>query len=49
MQLCLDYGGRDDIVRAVNRMLDAGLDHVDEKVISSYLDSKGHSRSRPDN
>ncbi len=41
LQLCLDYGGRDDIVRAFNKMLDAGVKHVDEKLISDYLDSKG--------
>lgn len=41
IQLCLDYGGRDDIVRAFNKMLEAGVKHADENVISEYLDSKG--------
>jgi len=41
VQLCLDYGGRDDIVRAFNKMLEDGIKHADEKIISDYLDSKG--------
>src|SRR5690606_12900038 len=39
-QLCLDYGGRDDLVRAINKMIDQGVKKVDEKMISDYLDSK---------
>ncbi|MEI6731653.1 MAG: polyprenyl diphosphate synthase [archaeon] len=41
VQLCLDYGGRDEIVRAVNQMLKNGVDKVDEESIKDYLDSKG--------
>ncbi|MFQ5493562.1 MAG: polyprenyl diphosphate synthase [Candidatus Dojkabacteria bacterium] len=37
-QLCLDYGGRDDIVRAFNKMLEDGVKHADEKLVSDYLD-----------
>jgi undecaprenyl diphosphate synthase len=40
-QLCLDYGGRDDLVRAFNKMLEAGVAAADEKLISDYLDSRG--------
>ena len=39
IQLCLDYGGRDEIVRAVNRVLKDKKKRVDEGVFSSYLDS----------
>ncbi len=39
--LAVDYGGRDDIVRAVNRILRSGLKEVDEKVFSSFLDLAG--------
>lgn len=40
-QFCLDYGGRDDLVRAINQMLKDGVEKVDEQVISDYLDSRG--------
>ncbi|OJI06925.1 di-trans,poly-cis-decaprenylcistransferase [bacterium CG10_46_32] len=40
-QLCLDSGGRDDLVRAFNRMAEDGITKVDEQVISTYLDSNG--------
>jgi len=38
-QLCLDSGGRDDVVRAFNRMTADGVTHADEQTISRYLDS----------
>ena len=40
-QFCLDYGGRDDLVRGINKMIKDGIESVDEELISSYLDSKG--------
>lgn len=40
-QLCLDYNGRDDLVRAYQDMLNDEVEKVDESVISDYLDSKG--------
>ncbi len=40
VQLCLDYGGRDEIVRAVNRILKEGREAIDEKSFVAYLDSK---------
>ena len=39
--LCLDYGGRDEIVRAVNRIIKKGVKKVDEKEFEQNLDSKG--------
>ena len=39
--LAVDYGGRDDIVRAVNRIIKEGFKEVDEETLSSYLDLAG--------
>jgi undecaprenyl diphosphate synthase len=39
VNLCLDYGGRDEIVRAVNRALKFGLREVDESKFSELLDT----------
>jgi len=39
--LCLDYGGRDEIVRAVNKIIKSGVKKVDEKIISENLDTAG--------
>jgi undecaprenyl diphosphate synthase len=39
--LCIDYGGRDEIVRAVNKILKSGKKEVNEKEFSEYLDTKG--------
>jgi undecaprenyl diphosphate synthase len=38
-QLLLDYGGRDEILRAVNKMLSDGLTSIDEQQFSDYLDT----------
>jgi len=38
--LCLDYGGRDEIVRAVNTVLKERKKSVDIEAFSSYLDTK---------
>jgi undecaprenyl diphosphate synthase len=40
-QLCLDYNGRDEIIRAFEKMLKSAIKHVDEKTISEFLDSSG--------
>ena len=37
--LCLDYGGRDEILRTVNKMLKAGIKKIDEKDFAGYLDT----------
>ena len=41
--LCIDYGGRDEIVRAVNKIMkEAGhLGDIKENTFSNYLDTKG--------
>ncbi len=39
IQLCLDYGGRDDIVRAINKLLKEGKKEIDEKEFAKYLDT----------
>lgn len=41
INLCLDYGGRDEIARAINKMINNGVKKVDEKIISEYLDTTG--------
>jgi undecaprenyl diphosphate synthase len=40
--LCLDYGGRDEIVRAVNKILQKAdtVKSIDEKQFANYLDTK---------
>jgi len=42
VNLCLDYGGRDEILRAVNKILKFNRDRkkINEKTFSEYLDSK---------
>lgn len=40
-QLCLDYGGRDDIVRAINTLIKEGKENITEKDLDFYLDTKG--------
>jgi len=39
MNICIDYGGRDDIIRATNKIIASGLKQVDEKVFESFLDT----------
>ncbi len=41
VQICLDYGGRDEIIRAVNKMIKSGVKKINEKEFSSYLDTRG--------
>lgn len=41
VQLCLDYGGRDEIVRVVNKLLKSGVSEIDEKDFGEELDSAG--------
>lgn len=40
--IALDYGGRDEIVRAVKKMVESGVssDDIDEKLFNSYLDTQ---------
>lgn len=37
--IALNYGGRDDLVRAFNKMLKDKVENVDEKTILNYLDT----------
>lgn len=41
LNIALDYGGRDELIRAVKRMMDDGLtsDQLDEATFSTYLDT----------
>lgn len=41
LNIALDYGGRDELIRAMKRMLDDGLtsDELDEATFSKYLDT----------
>ena len=41
IQLALDYGGRDEIIRAVNKIVKADKKTVDEKDFYNYLDTNG--------
>lgn len=41
-QLCLDYNGRDDIVRAIQKMVkENDINSITEELVSKYLDSNG--------
>jgi undecaprenyl diphosphate synthase len=39
LNLALNYGARDEMVRAVNRLVKDGVERVDETVLSRYLDT----------
>lgn len=39
VQLLLDYGGRDEVIRAINKILKSGVKKVDEESFKKYLDS----------
>lgn len=41
IQFCLDYGGRDEIVRAVNKILKSKKRKINEDDFKKYLDSSG--------
>ena len=41
LQICLDYGGRDEIVRALNKAIKSGVSEVAEENLGNYLDSAG--------
>lgn len=50
LNLALDYGGRDEILRAVKRILKDNIDPntLDEELFSSYLDTAGQPYPNPD-
>ena len=39
IQLCLDYGGKDEIIRAVNKILKDKKEIVTEEIFEKYLDT----------
>jgi undecaprenyl diphosphate synthase len=39
LQICLNYGGRDEIIRSVNEAIKNGEKEFDEDTINKYLDS----------
>lgn len=39
VQFLLDYGGRDEIVRAVNKIIQKGEKEIDEETFKEYLDT----------
>lgn len=39
-QFCLDYNGRDDIVRAINKIISSNIPLVDEQGFLNFLDTK---------
>jgi len=41
VQLCLDYGGRDEMIRTVNKLLKLGVKKVSEEDFVKHLDSFG--------
>lgn len=40
VSIALNYGGRDEIVRAVNKIIESGEKEITESEFSSYLDTK---------
>jgi len=40
VQLCLDYGGRDELIRAVNKILKSKVKKIGEKDFSKFLDTQ---------
>ncbi|MBF0566977.1 MAG: di-trans,poly-cis-decaprenylcistransferase [Nitrospirae bacterium] len=45
LTLALSYGGRDEVVRAVKKLVKAGVDvdTLDEKTFDSYMDTRGNA------
>jgi undecaprenyl diphosphate synthase len=41
VQICLDYGGRDELVRAFNALLKEGKKKIDENDVAKVLDTHG--------
>lgn len=46
--LAVDYGGRDEIVRAAQKMIDAKVKKVDEATFEKFLDTAGQPYPNPD-
>lgn len=41
VNVALDYGGRDELIRAFEHLIESGQKHIDEKIISEALDTAG--------
>lgn len=39
--ICMDYGGRDEIIRTVNNIISSGKDNISEEDFKKYLDTSG--------
>lgn len=50
LNLAADYGGRDEILRAVKKIIEDGIPakEIDEELFSSYLDTSGQPYPNPD-
>ncbi len=50
LNVALDYGGHDEILRAVKKIVDDGVssDKIDEKIFESYLDTADQPYPSPD-
>ena len=46
--VAVDYGGRDEILRAAQEAIDAGVKKLDEKTFEKYLDTYGQPYPDPD-
>jgi undecaprenyl diphosphate synthase len=46
--LAVDYGGRDEILRAAQKAIDAGVKKLDEKTFEKYLDTNNQPYPNPD-
>lgn len=41
LNVALDYGGRDEILRAIERFVDSGKKEISEEIFSEFLDTSG--------
>ncbi len=48
LNICLDYGGQNEIIRAVNKALKEGKKEISEKEFEQYLDTYGQRYPNPD-
>jgi undecaprenyl diphosphate synthase len=48
LNICLDYGGQNEIIRTVNKLLGEGKKSITEKEFEQYLDSAGQTYPNPD-
>lgn len=48
LNICLDYGGQNEIVRAVNKLLQQKKEQITESEFEQYLDTFGQTYPNPD-